>query len=236
MADSRGIIAIASWPRSGNTLIRSLLWHAFGVPTGSLYPDERDMVLGDTAATMVGDLGHVHDGNVGSILDRHGLVGIKTHGPPLELETPCPAIYIVRDGREACVSYQHFHGDFKHRPDCTCRDIIRGNCLFGDWSSHLRAWEPVRRPNTLLMRYEDVCTDHAAAIQAIGDFIGRAPKALELPDWGAYKAANPKFFRAGKRETWRQSLTEADLAIFWHFHGQAMLDYGYLPDGMADNG
>ena len=230
MTSLRGALVIASWPRSGNTLIRSILWSAFGVPSGSIHADE-DNTLGVEAKAMVGGLDHLVGYDVGALAKEHGLFGLKLHSPPAALGGVWPTIYVVRDGREACVSYKHFNVDFMGRPDCTCRDIIVGNCRFGSWSGHMAAWEPHLRSNTITLRYEDVCDHVPEAIKAIGTFIGREPKTLELPGWETYKNTNPKFFRSGKRDTWKQELSRSDLATFWRLHGQAMIDYGYTEGG-----
>ena len=34
------IIWLASYPRSGNTLLRTVLWHCFGLRSASLYPED----------------------------------------------------------------------------------------------------------------------------------------------------------------------------------------------------
>ena len=48
------IIWLASYPRSGNTLLRTVLWHCFGLRSASLYPED----LGGNAA-LKSYIGHV---------------------------------------------------------------------------------------------------------------------------------------------------------------------------------
>ena len=39
------MIWIASYPRSGNTFLRTILWHCFGLKSASIYPQDLDMHL-----------------------------------------------------------------------------------------------------------------------------------------------------------------------------------------------
>lgn len=104
---------LASYPRSGNTLLRVILKHCFGLWSQSLYQDQ-DFADSDIRE-MVGheDVGKnprrfVH------IARRAGRsLYVKTHeAPPADQH---PAIYVLRDGRSAVVSHFHYLRDVLHR-------------------------------------------------------------------------------------------------------------------------
>ena len=78
------MIWLASYPRSGNTLMRNILYEVYGLSSGEFHREE----------------GHYLEEDYFS----HPFV--KTHLLPLQLEpsdSSIRAVYIVRDGRDALV-------------------------------------------------------------------------------------------------------------------------------------
>jgi hypothetical protein len=87
------IVWLASYPRSGNTYLRAILWTCFGLQTGSVYPDD---LFGDSAvAQQVGHFEGTAHGQFSADFLRLPLV--KTHEWPVDNRK---AIYIVRNGRD----------------------------------------------------------------------------------------------------------------------------------------
>ena len=128
-ADDQQRIWLASYPRSGNTMLRYLLNQVFDLKTTSLY--DGDTRLFGAVAGVPELVGHYDRGAVG-----HGSGGpsgyafVKTHEPPIDSG---PAIYIVRDGRSALVSYMHY----LRRAEGVAVDlpsIIKGEVWPGSWS------------------------------------------------------------------------------------------------------
>ncbi len=201
-------IWLASWPRSGNTLLRMVLFHLLGLKSASLYgADERVS---------------------GAFVDDDSRL-VKTHDLPSD---DGPAIYVVRDGREACVSYYHFLTDDNPAEKATHGSTIRGSTehRFCNWSQHLRAWRPKVRPHTLLLTYEMLVDDPSGCSGIIGEFLGVQPlqRLARLPSFESLHAAAPRFFRSGTNDTWTTELTPDALELFWRLHGDMMLEYGYL--------
>ncbi len=96
------ILWIASYPRSGNTFLRVVLKAAFGLPSDSLYAEKSDITglmrevrEGLVPGRSLSDMAHSAD-----------LCCVKTHDLPGDDDFP--AIYVVRDGRDALVSYAHY--------------------------------------------------------------------------------------------------------------------------------
>ena len=79
------------------------------------------------------------------------------------------AIYIVRDGRSTVVSYFHFLKEFEPEWKYSIDDIIMGDCDFGSWTNHFKAWAPRKRSITLHVRYEDMVCNPSSVIKTIAE-------------------------------------------------------------------
>lgn len=189
-ADGPEVLWLASYPRSGNTFLRLILNQAFGVPTASVYKAETRSW--EVAPGLVDMIGHYEP--VSSNQSRNGLPRIvKTHDAPSD---DGPAIYIVRDGRSSIVSYFHYLRDIVHLP-IALEDVVVGKQWPGTWSGHYKLWAPARRPNTLLLRYEDLKSSTNDVCQQISDFLQRPQiKDFKL-SFADLHELYPKFFRGG---------------------------------------
>ncbi|MCH8853876.1 MAG: sulfotransferase domain-containing protein [Planctomycetes bacterium] len=199
-------VYLASWPRSGNTLLRLILFHCFMLKSTTLYSSSMEGMFAFAAP---------------------GSQFVKSHEPPLR---DWPAIYVVRDGREACVSYRHYlRQSGKCEVGPPLKWIIEGHpsTWFGTWSDHLRAWQPRTRPNMLLLRYEDMVGDPAGVVAALGGFLSREQTGNTLPTFASLKNDVPWFFRSGTNVTWKTEMVGDDLDLFWQIHGDTMREYGY---------
>ena len=233
-----GLVYLASYPRSGNTLLRMILWQCFGLKTVSEYDEEPRWNANPDWLSLVGSVEHWDTDFLVRLDDEQGIVPFKTHAHPENMAyRERPAIYVIRDGREACVSYWRFHHDILGRRDVSLRDVIRGDCLFGSWSAHVWAWGPTTRRNTLFLRYEDMKGSWARTCARIGVFFLGAgaltcwPYTGEKPTpWDQLHQTDPAFFRSGKNDTWRDLMTGDDLRLFDKLHGDTMRKYGYCKE------
>ena len=209
-------IWLASFPRSGNTLLRILLKEKFGTSTCSIYEGEKfDHVPGLNEL-----IGHVKE------LDQkteHRLL-IKTHESHGD---DGPALYIVRDGRAALISYFHYLNDVALYP-AKLEDVITGSVWPGSWSDHYRGWLPLSRPRTLVIRYEDLVATPEAVLADVAEFTG-----LPLRDRGRLSksfaelhAFYPQFFRSGSNDGAFAEI-EPYSGLFWDYHGSVMDELGY---------
>src|SRR6476620_8893863 len=91
---------LASYPLSGNSYLRILMRNRYGVPSiDQECPEELE------TPTLRGTrIARAHYMNPNA---PPPILGLKTHKPP-EPGDARPAVYIVRDGRDALVSYAHF--------------------------------------------------------------------------------------------------------------------------------
>lgn len=217
---------VASYPRSGNTLVRSILWNCFGLRSNSRYDETTTMLANREIANMVGAVGTETVHHVSALVREQGTVPHKTHDLS-SAEQDMPAIYIIRDGREVMCSYLAYEQRRVKDGIVTMEEVIRGQVEFGSWSEHIRAWNVFDRPKTLVLRYEDMLADVGHCTERIGAFIGIKPLKKSIPAFEAYKSALPGFFRSGTNTTWRELLTGRMLNLFYELHGDMMAVLGY---------
>jgi len=203
------LVWLTSYPRSGNTMLRTIMFNCFGLRSGSVYP--RD--VSETVGRQIGHVEHGPNRQINLSGERFWL--IKTHGGP---QDDRHAIYVLRNGREATLSYHRFL-----RGTVTLKDIIEGRGQLPAWSDHLSRWNPLERHDTLLLRYEEMVANPAGTIDAIAKFLDAEPASRTLPDREALAdgqwivsatAAKPKFD------------AEAEEA-FERVNGAAMRKFGY---------
>lgn len=211
---ARHIVWLASYPRSGNTFLRTILWHCFGLRSASVYP--RD--LGGNRA-LEDYVGHIEHGpEMQNRLLANGLALLKTHEYPPDAS---PAIYVVRDGRAACVSLWRFGLN-----TLPLDAVIEGRHRFGTWAAHVNAWSPRSRPSTLLLEYEHLRDDLSGSLGRISRFLGRPILGERIPDRNAIAAADGQWVR--RKSSWRAELAGRDLARFNEINADVLEAYGYL--------
>jgi hypothetical protein len=221
------IVWLASYPRSGNTFLRVVLGAVFGLDTYTVY-DERPEA--EPGGKSVPPLPPAHDEpavgypfDVARFADRSELHLVKTHDPPRDAR---PAIYVVRDGRGATASYFHYQRDVLRRP-APLTEIIRGRVGFGSWGWHVAQWAPYRRPNTLLLRFEELTANPIAQVERIGAFLGLSPIGRRVPTFEELHRTAPHFFRNGRNDSWKSIFGDAEHELFWALHGEEMRAFGY---------
>lgn len=213
---------LASYPRSGNTFLRIVLRDVFGLSSESVHRGE-----GKVFAEAKDAVGHVDRRPIlrwlGLSQDRRELTLVKTHGKPTD---DAKAMYIVRDGRAVMVSYLHYLRDYSRSP-CRMEDIISGRIWPGSWSAHVHSWSPERRKNTLLLRYEELRDDNAAACEKIAEFLGMLPLKPFDVSFADLQKLNPRFFRSGDNNSAMAEI-QPHLDLFMKHHGATMRELGYL--------
>jgi hypothetical protein len=221
------IVWLASYPRSGNTFLRVLLYHAFGLKTCSLHGDVTDIAARSRTSEIVGHiaLSRGWSADQARLDDRLWLV--KTHELPQGDET---AIYVIRDGRETLVSYFNYLQHYSARAS-NLYSVIEGAVPFGPWSDHVEAWNPLARDNTLLLRFEDLTESPQQHLGQLAQFLSVEPVSRSIPDFAELRATDPSFFRSGRTDSWKTAFDEEHHHLFWLLHGDVMSKYGYT-DGM----
>jgi hypothetical protein len=227
------IVWLASYPRSGNTLLRMVIHEVFGLPTHSIYRDS-DITSSDPVVSRA--VGHVsrpdmyehflkeaHESRDVHLVKTHLLPddrGITSRVPTL---STAPAIYVIRDGRAATISYWHYLRDFAQRSISLQRLI--GSRV--GWADHVMAWRPQARPRTLLVRFEGLAAGDDRITRALADFLGRAPKGSVSLSFADLQRRNARFFRVGSDAKGIADLERLASRAFWLRNGAAMVSHGY---------
>lgn len=229
------MIWLASFPRSGNTFLRNVLYEVYGLESSTFHREEAYPL----------DAGYA------------GFPIVKTHLLPIELEPwepDIPAVYLIRDGRDALVSLAHHKKDIidpgsNYYDNLNEAIIAAEGSYFGGWSENVAKW--MKRAD-LIIRFEDLiknpveCAERLRSVMDLPE-----PKVERLPTFEKLKSGNPQYgsgksftdtpqdslelsrlnFRKGKAGAWKEEMPEELHDLFWNYHGQMMEMTGYGRDG-----
>lgn len=181
------IIWIASYPKSGNTWVRSIISSYFFTDTGdfdfnllkniSLYPGPKYF---KNKINKPGEVSLFWESSQKNIVSKKKQIFLKTHNALIALnnrlftseKTSLGAIYIVRDPRNILSSLKN-HYDFKDYNEAFefmknkkkyIWDIRKNNDysgfqFLGSWQEHYKSWIKNQKFKTLLVKYEDLERD-----------------------------------------------------------------------------
>ncbi len=225
------IIWLASYPRSGNTLLRTLLHQCFNLNT---YDDEVGTRL--LGVPEVGDIpldSEWNDFYLRASDPKSGLKFVKSHKYPRDDR---PAIVIHRDGRLATQSYLEFQKSFLDKSlPVNLLKLVMGDDYYGSWSRHYRIWTERTAP-TLILSFEEIVSAKPELIEKIGDFIGVHPVSTAwINPMKELQEKKPDFFRSGYT-IWEPApeWTEEIDQVFNYLHGDLMVELGYSTKQAVD--
>ena len=210
-------IPLAGWARSGNSLLRLLIWQVFGIQT---FPREDEDVYRERLKDCV-------SAEALAPGENNGVSFSKTHSAP---EDDSPFIFLVRDGRDAIVSFYHYIHTHLHIP-ASMRQVIcepapigtaEGKPLSGHWSDYFREWNPLESSRGMLVKYEDLLVYPDDIAKQIAVPFGFKPRRKFVNNFPALHASQPNGFRTGKSGGWKDELVGADLKVLWKTHGAVM--------------
>lgn len=235
-------VFLASYPRSGNTWLRSLLYE---VLTGKT-PTFGDI---DRPSSPVGHLGNHARSSV--LLESGGRL-IKTHEPFRgEYQR---AIYLIRDVRDVVLSefrYQKWSQIFAGDVHQFIAKFVRGKVNgYGLWPDHVTSWldAPISRTDDLLViKYEDFRRDSERILNDILKFIGveaeeglartvlennsiaRMQHREKEEKTGIYKenTSEYRFVHKGQIGGWRETMTSEEVAALEQMSSQVLQELGY---------
>lgn len=221
------IIWLASYPRSGNTLLRTVLKRCFDLDS---YADEaihvESPIRSDSSLIGHRELPDAWEKFYESATRSGELVLVKTHLPPRDAQ---PYIYVVRDGRSAIRSYKKYYESFVPDHKASLYQLIAGDDAYGDWSMHYKSWVSRDGARGMTVRFEDLGDVSPGLLAQLAAFIGyRGDIRKWINPFGALSAVEPGFFREGQK-TFRQDEEWPALAnhFFHFFHSELLARLGY---------
>ena len=223
------IIWVASYPRSGNTLFRIVLDRMGLGPTYSIHNDKALKVL-----NIEKEVGHedLPEEGLEGLSNDSAIHFVKTHDLPGKDDYP--TVYIVRDGRDAIVSYAHYLKNIDKKEFSLGQIIaklITGEIGgFGLWGDHVRKWR--RKPGKFaIVRYEELVRQPANEVARVLRQL-QIPEILvneqiSIPSFAELQNMNSEFFRAGQSGSWSNDMTGSLERQFWARHRMGMALAGY---------
>ena len=194
------IIWLASYPRSGNTLVRSILTSLIYSENGNFnfdllekidqYPQKKHFEgLTDKYGNLL-ELSKFWVFSQDKLNADKKLKFLKTHHLRCGINNytftnrnnTAAVIYIVRDPRDVVISYAR-HSSYSIE-DCSIDMMTSDNCIFtnenlvsllGSWSDHYNSWKIINK-NFLLIKYEDLLENKKKEIIKIIGFINNFTK------------------------------------------------------------
>ena len=227
-------IFIASYPKSGVTWFQSIITQLiFGVDARlAPFPLQRLIVP-----------------------DIHTMQFYSRFATPMYFKThmrPRPeyrrVVYLIRDGRDAIISYWHYLSARRKRP-IDLRKLVANKVRTsgGLWHKHVEAWlENPYSADLIVLKYEDLQRDPLPALERFCAFAGvtRSPAQIEAvvaatafanmqakeKQEGAFESGWPKdrlFNRRGQIGSYRDEMPEDALAHFMAQAGPTLHKLGY---------
>lgn len=229
------MIWIASFPRSGNTYLRNILFEVYGLESSTFHMDP--------------------DYSFDEQYESYPFV--KTHLLPNQLlpnDAAIKAIYLVRDGRDSMCSIAHHRKDIvapgsDYYENLQAAIIAEKGSFFGGWSKNVNSW--IERAH-IIIRYEDLIANPQKETERIGQLLE-----LPTPDWSKLptfkklksgiaeygsgknkdiseeqmKSLSERNFRKGKAGSWKTEMPLEMQELFWSYHGETMEKLGYSWSG-----
>ncbi len=215
-------VFVVGFPKSGNTLMQQIIAQlVYGLNSSA----SRTMV--ELIAPDVYGNSHYFRFNDVCFFKSHEL-------PKPEYRK---VIYMIRDGREALLSYYHMKKNIGKEIELSELYNDKHKIFGTTWSGHIRAWEENKfGAEILFVRYEDLMKDKKSELIKICDFlkIQRKEKEIEQtihqtsfefmksleqkPDWtylkkGLFKEGK-NFVRKGEIDSYKEEVSEELLTTF----------------------
>jgi len=218
------VVWLASYSRSGNTFLRIVLHRLYDVPTYSVYEDD-DPVAQRVGPTIFGYRPKPADRK--PMADGREVHFVKTH--QRRKTDGHPAIYLVRDGRDAVVSAARLRATTESAPgqgksrferllrEEITRPYIASQPSSGSWGGNVLSWLDGTAP-LVVLRFEDLVADpRGAATLAVSSLLPDLLPAAEvsIPSFDDLHSIDPDFFRRGMVRSHRDEMPDELHQLFW---------------------
>lgn len=217
------LVWVASFPRSGNTYLRILLKHMYGIGTSTVY--DIDAVAERLGRDFVGYVDR--PAALDEMRDSDELHFVKTHSARhAAMSDHDRALCIVRDGRDALVSWARLRiaatgGDFSEE----LRRLIeeprdRGPAFWdsGSWGTNVLSWSSPTAGRSHMMLFDELIEDPTAVLQEAMRTVApelSATDGIHIPTFEDLQRVDAGFFRRGQVGAHLTELPDDLEAAFW---------------------
>jgi hypothetical protein len=239
-------IYLVSYPKSGNTWLRYLMAQAIWPELDS--PDLKNLAAYIPSYGLLEDIGFMKDLAAPCNSLSHRLIKHHTaYNPDAERHMKM-AIYLLRDGRDALVSYWHFCNQ-RDSTSVPFEEFLVASAskpgYYGPWQDHVDGWINSNTRSLLVIRYEDMLADPAATLDKALKFSGLSidhaiiERAVEKSAFDAMKRiekskgmgreelSRVNFVRSGKSGGWKNVFSDRAVDIFKQYHAHSIEKLGY---------
>lgn len=186
----------------------------------------------------------------------HSFLGEACGQPIHTMECTAGAIYIVRNPLDVCSSFANHFGISiddaitamadEHGVGAPSETNVSE--YLASWSKNVRSWT-VPHPQIKVVRYEDLLERPLRTFGGVAQFLGLNPpkdrlkKAVKFSSFKELSSQESKagfkeksvhakrFFNAGKKDQWREKLTEDQIQRIIEDHREQMERFKYVPVG-----
>ncbi len=187
----------------------------------------------------------------------HSFLGESQDVPLITMDCTVGAIYVVRNPLDVVLSFADHYGlsidraiEAMARDDGVTAPTEQNVREFiSSWSRHVKSWTQEPNPQLLVLRYEDMLDLPLKTFGRTARFLGVKPPRARLAkairfssfktlrrqeDTAGFKERSDKsqrFFRAGKKDQWKDKLTPEQVRAIVERHREEMSRFGYVPEG-----
>ncbi len=199
------IIWLASYPKSGNTFLRSLITSYIYSESGNFNFDLLKKIkqfptneFFENLGIDVGNKNQVSQNYINAQIEinkNNKITFLKTHSSFCkmfnkynftDLQNSLGVIYIVRDPRNVAMSFAHHNSksvrntiDLMINPLATGNELNQVETYLGSWNFHYNSWKVFKQSNKyFLLKYEDLIIDTKNSFKQVLNFINNN---LEFP-------------------------------------------------------
>jgi len=165
------------------------------------------------------------------------------------------AIYIVRNPLDVVISLARYFNlsvdeaieSMAQEMTSTSNEVLHVPQIITSWSLNVKSWTQVPEDSVLVLRYEDMLDNPLKVFRKVESFLGqrrdpkRLRKAVRFSSFDQLKSQEKQhgfiekyenaqsFFRRGRKDQWKDELTEQQAARIIDDHGTQMARFKYLP-------
>jgi hypothetical protein len=208
-------IFLASYPRSGNTYLRTILNHCFDLKSASIYPN--DLGGNATLEKFVGHIEHIQNGKIPTEPFLNKPLLIKTH---VANPTDTKAIYVVRNAYPVMLSLHKFY-NYKQ----SLEDVIKGNHQWGIWADHVENWTRDLSERKLLLKYEDLKDNLDESLIKLSNFLNVEIRSINMP--ARDKISDGKWINK-KEKSWQEKMEKHHVELCTDINRIQLEKLGYI--------